>query len=432
MTFSLTRTAALLGLMLAGPAFSEEGGRADAYRLGPQDKLEVRVHDLRSGTGEAHQWSAFDGEFLVNATGSVSLPLLGEMQAGGGTTADLAQAVALRVQAKVGLAQLPSASVQVIKYRPFYITGAVDKPGEYDYRPGLSVLQATSIAGGLMRSRDGALLGFERDALAQRGDLRMLVADRQGLVIRQARLAAEIAEANTVTYPNEARTAGTGLDAPRAIREETLLFDARRNALKAQLVALDNAKKLLNQELTSLDAKDAALSKQIELLRQELTMVTGLVSKGLAVAPRQFAVEQGVAAYESTRIDIQVTRLRAQQDLSKAEREGLDLQAKRRNDALTEASEVRTKLAAVIERIETATNLIYQAEVRSPMTVEEKSADIQPIYGLTRRVGAEVETRTVAEGDTVEPGDVIRVSIPRRSPPPTAGGAQATAAPPTR
>lgn len=418
---------ATLSVLVAAASSLVGEAQADGYRLGPQDKLEIRVHDLRTGTGEAHQWAAFDGEFVVDAAGNLSLPLLGEMQAGGGTVADLARALAARVQAKVGLAQLPSAAVQVIKYRPFYITGAVDKPGEYEYRPGLTVLQAASIAGGLMRPRDGALLGFERDALSQRGDLRMLAADRQGLLIRQARLMAEIAEQEKISFPSEARTSGTGLDAARAMREETLLFEARRSALKAQVEAFAKARTLLTGELTSLDAKDEALSRQINLIRKELTQVTGLVTKGLAVAPRQFAVEQSVAAYESNRIDIQVGRLRAQQDLSRIERESLDLQAKRRNEALTEAGEVRTKLAAVDERIETATNLIYQAEVRSPMSVINLSGGEQPVYVLTRRVGTEIETRTVSEGDSVDPGDVLRVSVPRRVAPPVAGDTQAAA-----
>ncbi|MCJ2082817.1 polysaccharide biosynthesis/export family protein [Methylobacterium sp. J-090] len=419
-------SALLSVLLLATPAFTVRALAGD-YRLGPQDKLEVRVHDLRTGTGEAHQWGAFDGEFVVDAAGNVSLPLLGEMQAGGGTTADLARALAARVQTKVGLAQLPSAAVQVVKYRPFYITGAVDKPGEYEYRPGLTVLQSAAIAGGLMRPRDGALLGFEREALSQRGDLRMLAADRQGLLIRQARLTAEISEAETVTYPAETRTSGTGLDASRAIREETLLFEARRNALKAQVGALGKARMLLTQELASLDSKDEALSRQIDLIRKELTQVSGLVTKGLAVAPRQFAIEQSVAAYEGNRIDIQVGRLRAQQDLSRIERESLDLQAKRRNEALTEAGEVRAKLASVAERTETAASLIYQAEVRSPMSVADLGGAEQPVYALTRRVGEATETRIVSESDTVEPGDVVRITVPRRAPPAVTGNAQAAA-----
>src|SRR3546814_5539232 len=42
----------------------------------------------------------------------------------------------------------PSVNVQVTKYRPFYSMGEVAKPGEYPYRPGMTVLTAVSTAGG--------------------------------------------------------------------------------------------------------------------------------------------------------------------------------------------------------------------------------------------------------------------------------------------
>lgn len=428
---TLLAVTVLAAPVLAASAPAADGGRVvDDYRLGPQDKLEIRVHDVRTGTGEAHQWAAFNGEFLVDAVGNVSLPLLGEMPAGGGTTADLARSVATRVREKVGLAQLPQASVQVIKYRPFYIMGAVERPGEYDYRPGLTVLQAASIAGGMVRPRDGSLLGFERDALAQRGDLRVLAAERQALAIRQARLDAEIAEASSVTFPPDAGANATGLDVARAVREERLLFEARRADLKAQLEALGSARSLLNQELASLDAKDEALARQAEILQKELAQVSGLVTKGLAVAPRQLAVEQSVAAYESSRIDAQVARLRARQDLTRTERDILDLRARRRNEALTEAAEVRGKLATITERAATAARLVYQAETRSPLAVMDMAAEHQPAYLLTHRGEAGARTRTVEEDGAVEPGDVLRVLLPTRPPYEGATGRSDTGLPP--
>lgn len=362
------------------------------------------MFDLRTGTGEAHGWAAFNGPFNVDAGGKIALPLIGEVTAAGTTTAALAAAVAARVQAKVGLTQPPDASVQVIKYRPFYIMGAVERPGEYDYRPGLSVLQAVSIAGGMVRPRDGSLLAFEREALAQRGDLRALGAEREALALRQARIDAEVAGADAMVLP-----ADTG----RAGREERLLFDTRRTALKAQVDAIEKSKVLLQQELTSLEAKDAAAARQIEAIGKELSQVNGLVSRGLAPAPRQFAVEQSVAAFESNRVDVQVARLRALQDLSRADREIIDLRARRRSDILTEAAEVRARLAAVTEKMRTATGLIHQAEVRSPLAMAAASVEEQPTYVLSRRVDDGARTLDAVETSPVEPGDVVRVLVPR-------------------
>ena len=431
MTRPLRRPAALViaALIAVVPRVATAAGASDGYRLGPQDKLDIRVYDLRTGSGEAHQWAALNGEFLVDATGAVSLPLLGQVPASNGTPADLADAISARLQAKIGLAQRPDASVQVIKYRPFYIIGAVDKPGEYDYRPGLSVLQAVGTAGGLLRAGGDSLIGYERDALTQRGDLRVLAADRVALQVRQARLDAEIADADTITLPPDIKARAGEPDMARAVREEQLLFDARRNALKSQLDAIKQAKGLLTSELTSLAAKDATLGRQLDLTRKELAQVSDLVAKGMAVVPRQLAAEQSTASYESSRLDVQLATLRAQQDLSKADRDMLDLKARRRDEALTEATEVRAKLAADFEKIETTRQLVYQSEVRAPMAVARDAAERQPIFRLTHRTGDASDTRTVTEADLVAPGDVLRVLLPPRDDLGAAGRATSSTAP---
>jgi len=42
----------------------------------------------------------------------------------------------------------PSVSVSIMEYRPFYVTGEVEKPGSYPFHPGLTIDRAISIAGG--------------------------------------------------------------------------------------------------------------------------------------------------------------------------------------------------------------------------------------------------------------------------------------------
>ena len=60
----------------------------------------------------------------------MSLPIIGEIKAQGLSTADLATEIDKALQSKVGLATKPDASVQIEKYRPFYVLGAVQRPGQ--------------------------------------------------------------------------------------------------------------------------------------------------------------------------------------------------------------------------------------------------------------------------------------------------------------
>lgn len=402
---------AVLGLFGA-PALAE----TPDYRLGPQDQLQVRVYDLRTGTGEAHEWTAFEGEFTVGASGKVALPLVGELQASEITTSALAAAIAEKLQAKVGLATRPDASVEVKKYRPFYVLGSVDKPGEYDYRPNLTVLQAVSIAGGLSRVPGEALLGYAREALVSRGDLRGLAADRIDLMARQARLDAEIGNATTLAFSAELSAMGSDGEVARILREEQLLFNAHRDGLRAQTDVLERSKTLLQHEIESLQAKDGALARQLQINQKELDQISGLVSKGLVVVPRQLEMQRTTAQFESDRLDVQVATLRAREGISKADQDIVELASRRHSDALQEASEVRNKLTQTLEKIATSQSLITQAEIRAPAALAADALDVAaPRFTVTRQANGRSQTLTAQDGDWLQPGDVVRVE-PNRTP----------------
>ncbi len=109
----------------------------NAYHLGTGDQVRV----ITFGGDQ------LTGEFRINDSGNIAIPLLGSVHAAGLTTADLGDAIATDLQKK-DLLKNPSVSVEVITYRPFFILGEVTKPGEYPYEPGMTVLTAVSIAGG--------------------------------------------------------------------------------------------------------------------------------------------------------------------------------------------------------------------------------------------------------------------------------------------
>lgn len=43
----------------------------------------------------------------------------------------------------------PDIAVEIVAFRPFFIMGEVNQPGSYDYVPGMNVLNAIAIGGGL-------------------------------------------------------------------------------------------------------------------------------------------------------------------------------------------------------------------------------------------------------------------------------------------
>lgn len=411
LAFVALASIALAPAGLAGAALSAVPARADEakpYRLGPEDHLLLKVWDLRNG--DPYQWVALTGEFVVGADGTVSLPLVGELKAEGLSSAELATEIGGALQSKVGLSTRPDASVQVVKYRPFYVLGAVQRPGRYDFQPGLTVLQAVSTAQGLVRVDGTDLATFQRQAIEGRGDLRVLDAERNALLARQARLAAEVSGAPAVSYPADLAQRASDPSIAQAMREENLLFAAERDALQTQITAIDQSKTVIRTEIASLAAKDASLNHQLDLTRKDLSQVTDLVTKGITVMPRQLAAEQTVASYESSKLDVQIASSKAQQDLTQADRDIVELRAKFRTGIVSEASDVRAKLDANAQRNQTARGLVRQAEVAAPGLVDA-AEEPTPSYAVIR--ASDGATVPATENDPVGPGDVVRVSLPR-------------------
>ena len=111
-------------------------GPAD-YSLGPGDQVRIITF------GE----EPLTGEFRVNDGGNIALPLIGAVHAARLTSAELEASVGAALR-RAKLVRNPSVSVEVIAYRPIYVLGEVNKPGQYAYQPGMAVVTAVAVAGG--------------------------------------------------------------------------------------------------------------------------------------------------------------------------------------------------------------------------------------------------------------------------------------------
>jgi protein involved in polysaccharide export with SLBB domain len=106
------------------------------YRLGPGDKIRVSVYGQ----------SDLSGEYQVDGSGMVRLPLIGTLHATGTTAPGLEQGIAGALAD--GYLKDPRVNVEIATYRPFYIIGAVNRPGQYAYVDNMNALNAVALAGG--------------------------------------------------------------------------------------------------------------------------------------------------------------------------------------------------------------------------------------------------------------------------------------------
>jgi polysaccharide export outer membrane protein len=123
----------------AAPAKSDSEVAVDpkTYVIGAQDILSIKVWREQD----------FTGLYTVRPDGKITLPLIGDVQAGGLTPERLGD------QLKQGLSNYinspdVSVSLQTVGSKKFYITGEVNRPGEYTLAVPTKVFDALSNSGG--------------------------------------------------------------------------------------------------------------------------------------------------------------------------------------------------------------------------------------------------------------------------------------------
>lgn len=132
-----------------GPA--PEGAKGENYKLGTGDKMKINVY------GE----DDLSGEFAVDGSGNIQFPLIGQIKAAGLTADQFADALTRELGAKY--LRDPRVSLQIENYRPFYIMGEVNRPGEYPYEDHLTVLGAIALAGGFTFRADDTEVSIRRN-----------------------------------------------------------------------------------------------------------------------------------------------------------------------------------------------------------------------------------------------------------------------------
>ncbi len=143
---SLTKPFILLCLVLlggcAGGTFPDKEFNVEAkndykpYLLGPGDKIRVSVYEHED----------LSGNFTVDDTGRISLPLIRGLSVTGLSLPKLEEVITTKLAENYIIK--PKVSVDLTELRPFCISGEVKNPGCYNYVHGLNASKAIALAGG--------------------------------------------------------------------------------------------------------------------------------------------------------------------------------------------------------------------------------------------------------------------------------------------
>jgi polysaccharide export outer membrane protein len=107
-----------------------------SYVLGTNDQVHVTVYNEPTITGD----------YIIDGAGILSIPVAGRVNAAGLTPEQLERRLTQKLNS--GILKDARVSIQISGYAPFYIRGEVKRPGEFPYKPGLTLGDAVALAGG--------------------------------------------------------------------------------------------------------------------------------------------------------------------------------------------------------------------------------------------------------------------------------------------
>lgn len=382
---------------------SAASAQSNSYQLGPEDVLLLNVVEWDDASGTYLTIGWVSGEYKVSVDGSISLPVVGNVVAEGLTQQEVENQVAEALMSSAGLFQLPIVSSQIASYRPIYISGDVNGPGAYEWRPRLTVSKAMALAGGVVRTRVDALDetgGFREISL-----LRSVQVELVRFVARVARLEAELADQAEINFPETLFHPDGSDPIERIQEEERAILAIRRESLRRATESNEDLIALHQTELAALQSKLEGQQAQLELTRQQVEDIQALVERGTVTANRLVTVQQTLTDLSAEELDLNTAIFRARQRISETERDLLQFTDNRRSDVMNQLQDARQRIELASKREEMLAGLAMMSGVEPVDT--SFVVDMQ----VRREIDGKVDILSVGPDDLILPGDVLEVAI---------------------
>ena len=390
---------------------------AEDYKLGPMDKVRVTAIEWRPGQGEAYEWKSIDGDYMVDGSGTLMLPLVGGIPVGGKSTTEASLAVGAALQQRTGMATKPDASVEVLEYRPIYVVGDAAKPGEFPFRPNLTVIKAVSVAGGVFRPGDAnSVLSMGREKIETEEAIEVAQTDLKRSLLRRGRLLAEFSNVDSLPLVRKPDP-NTDPDVAEWVDQENAVLKSRNSTVHSKRSSLNELVTLYTQQIAAIDAKKVSQATQIAASKAARDKVAELQKRGLAVNTQMIAADREVAQLESSMLDLDSAALLAKQNLNKTQRDIVDLEADRRERVILELQDTDKHLDELKAKLSSSQDILqlnssFMTNVAQKRQTSPSSSSSNVVYQITRQgVDGVPFTVSADENTAVQPGDVIHVDI---------------------
>ena len=385
--------------------------------LGVGDKLKISfyetidVGDMKRGGRDGaepqgtlrtfYQRMDLSGEYAVEQDGAISIPLLGRFHVEGRALDDLQGDLAISFTDIIG--RTANVSVTITDRSPIYVVGPVKSPGAYKYVPGMIVLQAIALAGGLGRGQEN-LYGMI-EGVREMERLRTKADQVKRLLARRARLEAQRDGVSTLPTPVQLTNLAGEQDARTFLAAESAVLRAEQARRQHQENEIAVKVAAARDEVEALKRKLDQADVQKDMRIERLNGMQKLKERGIVTNYNLVMLRTELSDIEAHRQDYLVAVLQAETRLAQAE----EARARLRSE---NTANLTKEIAAVDQEIAAAQQAMTSAGTLATVLSNSNSPMPQALtYEIVRQSKDGTKTLQAADISSLLPGDVLRIAI---------------------
>lgn len=387
------RSALIAVMIFLIPAVAQgDAGDESAQKLAPGDRIAITVFGQ----------TELSGDFTVDGVGKILFPLVGAIEVKNLTIEECQKLISDKLAGD--LLNNPSVSIRLTEPRPIYVLGDVKVPGSYPYRFGSLVKTAVAQAGGFgfADQSPGTVLS---EFLVADERVHVLKTTWLSLMIRRARLEAQLSGAETFTAPTLPTTEGDILPST-LIAQETDVFVSEKEAVQNRSQLIASQRPQLLSEVKAIEGQIVAEKDQITLVKDEIGQYEKLSEKGLTKSSAMLELKLALSGRQSNvwRLEAELSRIK--NSIMEFDRSVQDTEVARKKQILTELQDVRQRLREIDVTLPAAQEV---RDLKYRQTGGAVGAKVAREINITRLRNSEITTIQADETTLLEPGDLVEI-----------------------
>ncbi|EAR49706.1 type I secretion membrane fusion protein, HlyD family protein [Oceanicola granulosus HTCC2516] len=283
------------------------------------------------------------------------------------------------------------------------ITGAVIASGRIEVDQNRQVIQHPDggvVAEILVKEGDEVAAGemlirLDPDELLS--ELAVIEGQLFELMARRGRLEAERDGADEIVFDPVLRE-----QPPEKVAElmegQQRLFQARRESISSEKEQLAKRRDQIADQIIGIEAQEAALDRQLELLEEELADQQSLLDRGLAQASRVIALQREQANLSGTRGELVASVAQAEGRITEIEIQLIGIDRARREEAISTLRDLQYNESELAERRRALLRQLDRLDIRAPVS--------GIVYGMT----------VFAPRSVIRPADPVLYLVPQDRP----------------